>query len=158
MQRQLSNVMSRLSAIEERPATNTTTPPLLPYGLPGYGGIPFPSGPLGYGGHAFAPSAASAIVHTTTTGQGLPITQIPFPHLPSPLPIFTDHPPAPHVFPQSAPALVAHSRLPTHFEDQADMVDAPRFRKLIFPTFDGKSDPLGWLNKCAHFFRAQRST
>jgi hypothetical protein len=37
------------------------------------------------------------------------------------------------------------------------MVDAPRFRKLIFPMFDGKSEPFWWLNKCAHFFRAQRT-
>lgn len=29
--------------------------------------------------------------------------------------------------------------------------------KLSFPTYDGKDDPLGWLNKCEHFFRAQRT-
>lgn len=33
----------------------------------------------------------------------------------------------------------------------------PRFHKLSFPTFDGKTDPLGWLNKCEQFFRAQHT-
>jgi hypothetical protein len=33
----------------------------------------------------------------------------------------------------------------------------PRFQKLSFPTFDGADDPLAWLNKCEHFFRAQRT-
>lgn len=33
----------------------------------------------------------------------------------------------------------------------------PRFHKLSFPTFDGKDDPLAWLNRCEHFFRAQRT-
>jgi hypothetical protein len=33
----------------------------------------------------------------------------------------------------------------------------PRFHKLSFPTFDGKVDPLGWLNKCEQFFRAQHT-
>jgi hypothetical protein len=31
----------------------------------------------------------------------------------------------------------------------------PRFHKLTFPTYDGKEDPLGWLNRCEQFFRAQ---
>ena len=33
----------------------------------------------------------------------------------------------------------------------------PRFHKLTFPTFDGKTDPLGWLNKCEQFFRGQHT-
>ena len=33
----------------------------------------------------------------------------------------------------------------------------PRYHKLSFPTYDGKEDPLGWLSKCDHFFRAQRT-
>ena len=33
----------------------------------------------------------------------------------------------------------------------------PRFYKLSFPIFDGKADPLGWLNRCEHFFRAQQT-
>jgi len=33
----------------------------------------------------------------------------------------------------------------------------PRFHKLSFPTFDGKEDPLGWLNKCEQFFFGQQT-
>jgi len=33
----------------------------------------------------------------------------------------------------------------------------PRYYKLSFPTFDGKEDPLGWLNRCDHFFHAQHT-
>jgi hypothetical protein len=33
----------------------------------------------------------------------------------------------------------------------------PRYHKLSFPTFDGKDDPLGWLNKCEQFFRGQQT-
>jgi hypothetical protein len=28
---------------------------------------------------------------------------------------------------------------------------------LSFPTFNGREDPLGWLNRCEQFFRAQRT-
>ena len=33
----------------------------------------------------------------------------------------------------------------------------PRYQKLSFPTYDGKDDPLGWLNKCEQFFRGQQT-
>lgn len=33
--------------------------------------------------------------------------------------------------------------------------DVPRYFKLVFPSFDGKKDPLSWLNRCEQFFRAQ---
>ena len=38
-----------------------------------------------------------------------------------------------------------------------DGLSIPRYHKLSFPTYDGKEDSLGWLNKCEHFFRAQRT-
>jgi len=72
----------------------------------------------------------------------LPIHQIPFPHSPSPLPSFDMS------LPQQQPA---------PYEGHADALGVPRFQKLNFPTFDGVDDPLGWLNKCDHFFRAQRT-
>jgi hypothetical protein len=28
----------------------------------------------------------------------------------------------------------------------------PKYHKLVFPTYDDKEDPLGWLNKCEQFF------
>jgi hypothetical protein len=33
----------------------------------------------------------------------------------------------------------------------------PRYHKLSFPTYDGKDDPLGWLNKCEQFFHGQQT-
>lgn len=33
----------------------------------------------------------------------------------------------------------------------------PRYYKLDFPTFDGKSDTLPWVNWCEHFFHRQRT-
>ncbi|KAJ4758083.1 polyprotein [Rhynchospora pubera] len=38
-----------------------------------------------------------------------------------------------------------------------DTPGVPRYYKLDFPTFDGKEDPLGWLNRCEQFFRGQRT-
>ena len=31
----------------------------------------------------------------------------------------------------------------------------PKYHKIIFETYDGMADPLGWLNKCEQFFRDQ---
>ncbi|XP_066355020.1 uncharacterized protein [Miscanthus floridulus] len=134
---------TRLSAMEGRtspspagPSSLVSPSTALPYGLPGYGGIP----PL--------PTTDSAVVHTAAQGQQsgpppmLPIHQIPFPHSPSPLPSFDMS------LPQQQPA---------PYEGHADELGVPRFQKLNFPTFDGVDDPLGWLNKCDHFFRAQRT-
>lgn len=32
----------------------------------------------------------------------------------------------------------------------------PRFQKMDFPKFDGKSDPLAFLNRCESYFHQQR--
>jgi hypothetical protein len=40
-------------------------------------------------------------------------------------------------------------------EDHDESHDVPKFHKLSFPTYDGKEDPLGWLNRCESFFRGQ---
>ena len=34
----------------------------------------------------------------------------------------------------------------------------PRHTKLVFPRFNGQEDPLGWLNRCEHFFRHQQTS
>jgi hypothetical protein len=31
----------------------------------------------------------------------------------------------------------------------------PKYHKISFETYDGKEDPLGWLNKCEQFLRGQ---
>ena len=33
----------------------------------------------------------------------------------------------------------------------------PRFQKLEFPRYDGKSDPMLFINKCESYFRQQRT-
>jgi hypothetical protein len=43
----------------------------------------------------------------------------------------------------------------THVPPQELGAGVPRFHKLSFPTYDGKEDPLGWLNRCESFFRGQ---
>ena len=94
-------------------------------GMPGYGGIP-PQKP-----------SPSVVVHTEAPHQSVPITQILFPHSPSPISNFQQ--------PQAA------------YDDHDDGAAVPRNHKLSFSTFDGKEDPTGWLNRCDHFFRAQRT-
>lgn len=98
------------------------------YGIPGYGGIPS------------APPASATVVHTSSS-RPISITQIQFPHSPSSLP---------HMGASS-------SVMPGAVDDEPDAVGVPCFYKLSFPSFDGNDDPLGWLNRCEHFFRAQRT-
>ena len=38
-----------------------------------------------------------------------------------------------------------------------ETIGAPRYHKLDFPKFDGKEDPLTWLNRCEQFFWGQRT-
>jgi hypothetical protein len=88
------------------------------------------------------PPSTSVIVHTSVSSRSVPITEIPFPRSPSAIPQLPTHPPQNH--------------LPgTHAADHDDGLGVPRYHKLSFPSFDGKEDPLGWLNRCDHFFRAQ---
>ncbi|KAM0930587.1 hypothetical protein ACQ4PT_000853 [Festuca glaucescens] len=43
---------------------------------------------------------------------------------------------------------------PPHLVDTAGV---PRYHKLDFSTYDGKEDPLGWLNRCEQFFWGQKT-
>jgi hypothetical protein len=45
------------------------------------------------------------------------------------------------------------ARLPT----PASNLTSPRSYKLDFPTYDGTTDPLHWINQCEQFFRGQRT-
>lgn len=122
LQRQIGQFATRLSAVEGRssPSPSEQTP----YGLPGYGGIPA------------LPASTSVIFHTASISRPIPITSIPFPHSPSPIP----HIDGVHRASSDAP------------EEDGDALTVPRFSKISFPSFDGKEDPLGWLNQCDHFF------
>jgi hypothetical protein len=54
---------------------------------------------------------------------------------------------------QGAPALEAPPLI--HVPPDAATAGVPRYHKLSFPTYEGKEDPLGWINRCERFFRAQ---
>lgn len=41
--------------------------------------------------------------------------------------------------------------------DEKNKSFVPKFSKLDFPIYDGKSDHLGWLNRCEHFFHHQHT-
>lgn len=43
----------------------------------------------------------------------------------------------------------------THVLPEAEATGIPRYHKLSLPTYEGKEDPLGWINRCVRFFRAQ---
>lgn len=86
--------------------------------------------------------------------MGVPITHISFPHSPSPMPSLSSIMHAP--LPASAPAMHMPPPLP-HLPPEPEPAAIPHYHKLSFPTYDGKDDPLGWLNRCDRFFRAQRT-
>lgn len=48
---------------------------------------------------------------------------------------------------------------PPQPEDQPGFLSTikPRTHKLDFPTFDGKEDPLPWINRYEQFFRGQKT-
>jgi hypothetical protein len=44
-----------------------------------------------------------------------------------------------------------------HQDGQHHTDRPPRFQKLDFPRFDGKTDPLLFINRCESYFRQQRT-
>lgn len=116
---------TRLSIVEGHPPPAGT----LPYGLPGYDGIPQ------------APPATSVVIHSMEISRPLDITEVPFPHSSSPIPGIGASPSTDH---------------DSREDDNDGDMGVPCFHKLSFP-FDGKDDPPGWLNRCDHFSRAQHT-
>ena len=169
IQHQLGDLSLRMAALEHR------SPPVsspVQYGLPGYGGIPSlpASAPIPLevppvSSTASAPPAQPA--HLPATGSlhpqpsvGVPITQISFPPSPSPVPSMSTILHGGCYTPQNTAlsAATMHCALPhLHVPQGPHGHTVPRYHKLSFPTFDGKVDPLGWLNKCEQFFRAQQT-
>jgi hypothetical protein len=132
LQRQMGQFATRLSEMEAHGPSSQgghRAPARPVYGMPGFGGI------------TSAPPSSSIVVHTTAASRPVPITHINFPPSPSPVPSMGDPPPV----------------VPLLQDDGAAGTGVPRFYKLTFPTFDGKEDPIGWLNRCEHFFRAQQT-
>jgi hypothetical protein len=61
-----------------------------------------------------------------------------------------------HVQPSSVHGALALEAPPlVHVPPDAAAAGVSRYHKLSFLTYEGKEDPLGWLNRCERFFRAQ---
>jgi hypothetical protein len=133
LQRQMGDLATRVAEVEHRPSSSSQ--PLLPFGMPGYGGLP----PL-------PPTSPLPILPEPVTTQQVthplprPITQIPFPHSPSPVPSIVS---AIHMSPP-LPTAAMHMPPPIPLDPpELAGVGVPRFHKLSFLTYDGKEGPLG---------------
>ncbi|CAO2204471.1 unnamed protein product [Urochloa humidicola] len=94
-----------------------------------------------------------------TTDKGAsndgPLPKRPAGSAPPPLPPpFRETPPPP--FREPPPHRHRRGPLDDDDDDSADPRFHPRAR-IEFPTFDGKEDPLPWLNRCETFFRCQNT-
>jgi hypothetical protein len=67
--------------------------------------------------------------------------QIPFPHSMHAIPILQEPP----------------LSYPGHVLAPAYSTTTPRYQKWSFPSYDNTEEPLGWLNRCEHFFRTQHT-
>ncbi|XP_066389781.1 uncharacterized protein [Miscanthus floridulus] len=160
----IGDLATRVSAIDDRAL------PVLPgldaaLALPAASvpGIsePAPAAPTSSAVPTAAPSAplvsapaSTTLPATATHPFGVPIGQICFPHLLSPVPsqesILRGSVPV-----SSAPMASPTSRV--HVPPELEGQVVPKYHKLVFPTFDGKEDPLGWLNKCEQFFNGHQT-
>jgi hypothetical protein len=162
MNHHLADQAGRLSALDGKPAFPQ-------FGLPGFGGVPVlptsttplllaPTTGIAESSNRVLPSQPQLSAAVGSSGAlqapstGVPITQINFPHSPSPIPSFGSvsqpMPPPASVHQASTPPY-----LPPAPEWEAALV--PKYHKITFETYDGTADPLGWLNKCEQFFRGQ---
>jgi hypothetical protein len=131
------------------------------------------------------PPAAPFTPPSTIAPKGLLITQIRFPSLLSPLPMwidpptYTTAPPQPTVLQPPATTFggfggytnpsIGSSMVPQYspvatmgrhegaYIASPHVQQPPRFIKLEFATYDGTVDPLNWLNQCDQFFWGQRT-
>jgi hypothetical protein len=125
--KQMSSMSSRIAAVETPPASSALSLPAT-----------CPYGLPGYGGIPPTTTPTDDVPPPTTTQ--LPIHLLPLPHSPSPIP---------HYPPPTLPSLNTIPHTPT--------AGVPRFHRLEFALFDGKEDPLQWLNRCEQFFEGQRT-
>lgn len=156
----------RMAAIESRPTASAS--PFLPYGQPGYDGIPQLSAtgsviselhytpPLLPSLLAPTPSLPATMAMSTLPwppSMGIPITHISFHHSPSPVPSLSLIVQAPH--PPSSAAMHMPPPLPSCCWSLRPR-PCPAIKNSL-PTYDGREDPLGWLKRCGRFFRALRT-
>jgi hypothetical protein len=157
MQRQMGDLALRVATIKGAPSGSSPPQPSLG---PGFGGIPLLQNPVvSEVTTTQAPAATLPASYTATLGSTvpppappsapLPITQINFPHSPSQVPSLSSIMSGGHVDVMSPPRV--------HVPPETEAAGVPRYHKLSFPTYEGKEDPLGWLNRCERFFNAQRT-
>jgi len=145
---QMGDLAARVGAIDGR--ASPTMAQFHQSALTGSGGLPASSMPALTDISSSAPSAplasgpASAPLTSAAAPQfGVPITHISFPHSPSPVPSFESIVGATAV--STAPAVETPPRVhvPPAPEAAWEGHVVPKYHKLVFPTFDGKEDPLG---------------
>jgi len=162
MQKQIDDLSVRMSFMEGRQPSLQQS---YRYGLPGSGGIPALPAPGLAISELFAVPPFQPPQHTSTTptlssiaspsmSGGIPITQILCPHSPSPFPTMSSIMGSAH--PPTQPPTAHYTAAQPYVPEPANPI-VPRYQKLEFPTYDGKDDPLWWLNKCEQFFRAQQT-
>jgi len=132
----LDGIKARLTSLESQRAPSSTAP--FPYGLPGFGST------MMAGSSSSTAAATSAAPTMSTTAPSLPITCIPFPHSPSPIPDGFTMPSF------GASGAQGHG-------GASERLGVPRFNKIYFPYYDGAEEPLNWLHRCEQFFRSQRT-
>lgn len=84
--------------------------------------------------------AASTLPPTTGRPFGIPINQICFPHSSSPVPTLESILRGP--IPVASAPLASPTSRP-HVLPEPEGLVVPKYHKLIFPSFDGKEDPIG---------------
>ena len=165
---QMTNMAQRLTAIDGRDLPTAAHLPQLPQ--PGFAALSASSAPVLQEARStsssllststaapMATSAAPRAPPTSASQFGVPITQICFPPSPSPIPSFES---VMGGMPMAlAPAVSAPARMsvPLPMEGAQEGHVVPKYHKLVFPTYDGKEDPLGWLNKCEQFFNGHQT-
>ena len=170
---QMGDLATRVSALDGRALPTAAQFPQLPMSSVGHlPSLQAPPLPLlqDAGSATSASSRAPTPSAPSTTGPaaatqgstaaplfGVPIQHIRFPASPSPIPtleaILGTVPVA------SAPMTSAPPRVhvPASPDDSHTGHVVPKYHKLVFPLFDGKEDPLGWLNKCEQFFNGHQT-
>jgi hypothetical protein len=138
MQRQMGDLALRVAAIESTPSGSSSPQPTL--GLPGCGGFPLlPHPVVSEITSTQAPAATLPASSLATLGSivqpqvspsaPVPITQINFPHSPSPVPSLSSIMNAGQVDVMAPPRV--------HVPPEPEAAGVPRYHKLSFPTYDG---------------------
>ncbi|XP_021315153.1 lysine-rich arabinogalactan protein 19-like [Sorghum bicolor] len=138
MQKQISDLSVRMSSMEGR---QPSPPQSYPYGLPGYGGIPALPAPGPAISELFAVPPFQPPQHTSTTPTqssiaspsmtgGVPITQISFPHSPSPIPTMSSIMGSAH--PPTQPPTAHYTAAQPYVPEPANPI-VPRYQKAGIP-------------------------